>query len=37
VIRLALPRFGLSDGKLFTVIGLDLDAAAGVLDIDLWG
>lgn len=37
VIQLALPRFGLSDGKLFTVIGLDLDAAAGFLDIDLWG
>jgi len=36
-IHLALPRFGLTDGKLFTVIGLDLDAAAGVLDIDLWG
>ncbi|MFY7963197.1 MAG: hypothetical protein ACOVVK_24200 [Elsteraceae bacterium] len=37
VIQLTLPRFGLLPGKLFVVIGLDLDAAAGVLDIDLWG
>jgi hypothetical protein len=36
-VQLILPRFGLEAGKLFTVIGLDYDAAAGVADIDLWG
>ena len=36
-VRLVLTRFGLDAGKLFTVIGLDYDAAAGVADIDLWG
>ncbi len=37
VVRLALPRFGFDAGKFFTVIGLDLDVAAGVADLDLWG
>lgn len=36
-VRLVLPRFGFESGKLFTVIGLDFDAAAGVADLDLWG
>lgn len=37
VVTLKLPRFGLSAGKLFTVIGVDYDGAGGAADLDLWG
>lgn len=37
VVRLALPRFGLDGGKLFTVLGLSLDFEDGYVEADLYG
>lgn len=37
VVELAMPRFGLDAGKLFTVIALDADYALNALDLTLWG
>jgi hypothetical protein len=38
-IELRLPRFGLNNGKLFTVIGLEISAGGEkpVIEVDLWG
>ncbi|UJX42967.1 hypothetical protein K9F62_09935 [Desulfovibrio sp. JY] len=37
VVRLTLPRFGLSAGKLFAVLGLALDFEDGYVEADLYG
>jgi hypothetical protein len=37
VVSVQINRFGYSAGKLFRVTGLGYDAAASVLDMDLWG
>lgn len=37
VVRLALPRFGLDAGKLFTVLGLSVDFEDGYVEADLYG
>ena len=37
VVRLTLPRFGMSAGRDFRVIGLQPDFRLGVIDLTLWG
>ncbi|WP_279483404.1 hypothetical protein [Aureimonas sp. SK2] len=37
VVRLRLPRFGMDDGKLFTIVGMREDLGDGVTTLDLWG
>lgn len=37
VVRVILPRWGLSGGKLFRVIGMTNRLGAGVVDLELWG
>lgn len=37
IIRLTLPRFGLDSGKLFLVIGTELDSRIGRISLTLWG
>lgn len=37
VVRLTLPRFGMSAGRDFRVIGLQPDYRLGVIDVTLWG
>ena len=36
-VRVTLPRFGLSAGRLFTVIGVDLDPRIDAVSLTLWG
>lgn len=36
-VRITLPRFGLSAGRLFTVIGVDLDPRIDAVSLTLWG
>jgi len=37
VVELSHRRYGLSVGRLFTVIGQDIDAATGLAQLTLWG
>jgi len=37
VVQITLPRFGLNSGKLFRVIGYQLDPTAGTAALTLWG
>lgn len=37
VVQVVLPRFGYSAGRLFTVIGIEADAARNLVILDLWG
>ena len=37
VVAIDLPRFGFGGGKLFVVLGVEYDAAAKIIALDLWG
>ena len=37
VVRVTLPRFGLSGGRLFTVVGVELDPRIDSVSLTLWG
>lgn len=37
VVSLQVPRFGLTAGKLFLIVGLDADYARNALNLTLWG
>lgn len=37
IVAVDLPRFGYSGGKLFTVVGIEFDAANFIALVDLWG
>lgn len=37
VVRLFYPRFGLENGKLFNVHGIEYDAQQGEVELELWG
>lgn len=37
VVEITLPRFGLDSGKLFRIIGYQLDPSAGTAALTLWG
>jgi len=37
VVRITMPRFGLNAGKLFRIIGYQLDPVAGTASLTVWG
>ena len=37
VVKVVIPRFGMEAGKLLTIIGLEVDAATNLANLDLWG
>lgn len=37
VVRITIPRFGLNSGKLYTVIGVELDPRINRIALTLWG
>ena len=36
VVNVVYPRFGMSSGRLFRVIGIEFDLAARMIDLVLW-
>lgn len=37
VVKITMDRFGLDAGKLFRVLGLQVDLRSGVVDLTIWG
>ncbi len=37
IISVQIPRFGMGAGKLFSIIGIQFDAANNVANLELWG
>jgi hypothetical protein len=37
IVEIKLPRFGMTDGKLFVVLGLEEDAGTGISELTVWG